>query len=214
MPAAAVLAPMRHIALAALATLALAGAALPSEAHAQVRTLLEMRQDRVVLQQWDLSCAAAALATILNHQHGDPVTERQIALTLIQRPEYIADPELVRRRQGFSLLDLKRYVDDRGYEGTGLGRLELSHLEERAPIMVPIDTYGYNHFVVFRGRHGNRVMLADPAFGNRTMTVERFMRAWIDFPGLGHVGFVVERRDGRRPPNRLAPSPREFMMLR
>lgn len=189
--------------------------ALPAAAdRAPVRSLLEMRQDRVVLQQWDLSCAAAALATILHHQHADPVSERDIALSLIQRPEYIADPDLVRRRQGFSLLDLKRYVDARGYEGTGFGRLELSHLEKRAPIMVPIDTYGYNHFVVFRGRHGNRVMLADPAFGTRTMTVERFMGAWIDFPGLGHVGFVVEHRDGRRRPNRLAPSPREFMMLR
>jgi uncharacterized protein len=205
---------LRRIVLTAVAALVLAGAAMPSQALAQVRSLIEMRTDRVVLQQWDISCAAAALATILNHQHGDPVTERQIALTLIQRPEYIADPELVRRRQGFSLLDLKRYVDARGYQGTGFGRLRLADLEARAPIMVPIDTYGYNHFVVFRGRHGNRVMLADPAFGNRTMTVERFMGAWIDFPGLGHVGFVVERRDGRALPNRLAPSQREFMMLR
>lgn len=188
--------------------------ATPLEAIAQVRSLIEMRTDRVVLQQWDLSCAAAALATILNFQHDHPVSEREIAFALIQRPEYIADPELVRRRQGFSLLDLKRYVDARGYVGTGFGRLRLADLEARAPIMVPIDTYGYNHFVVFRGRHGNRVMLADPAFGNRTMTVDRFMGAWIDFPGLGHVGFVVERRDGRSPPNRLAPRPREFMMLR
>jgi uncharacterized protein len=194
--------------------LVLAGMMMASEARAQVRSLLEMRTDRVVLQQWDLSCAAAALATILYYQHGDPVSERDIALSLIQRPEYIADPELLRRRQGFSLLDLKRYVDARGYQGTGFGRLRLADLEARAPIMVPIDTYGYNHFVVFRGRHGNRVMLADPAFGNRTMTVERFMGAWIDFPGLGHVGFVVERRDGRALPNRLAPRADEFMMLR
>jgi uncharacterized protein len=205
--------PWRN-ALAAVAALMLAVAAMPSDARAQVRSLLEMRQDRVVLQQWDLSCAAAALATILIHQHGDGVSEREIALALIQRPEYIADPELVRRRQGFSLLDLKRYVDARGYEGTGFGRLQLADLEARAPILVPIEIYGYNHFVVFRGRHGNRVMLADPAFGNRTMTVDRFMRAWLEFPALGRVGFVVERRDRRALPNRLAPRPREFMMVR
>ena len=30
---------------------------------AEIRSLLEARHDRVVLQQWDLSCGAAALAT-------------------------------------------------------------------------------------------------------------------------------------------------------
>lgn len=181
---------------------------------APVRSLIELRQERVVLQKWDLSCGAAALATVLNHQHGDRVTEREIGLALIQRPEYLADPRLVRVRQGFSLLDLKRYVDARGYRGTGYGRLQLADLEARAPVMVPIATHGYHHFVVFRGRLGDRVLLADPAFGNRTMTVARFMRAWLDYPELGRVGFVVERRDGQAPANRLAPRAREFMMLR
>jgi uncharacterized protein len=205
---------LRGFALVAMPALSLAGAAAPADAREPVRSLIEMRTDRVVLQQWDISCAAGALATILNYQHGDPVSERDIALALMRRPEYLADPGLVRRRMGFSLLDLKRYVDARGYRGTGFGRLELRHLEERAPIMVPIDTHGYNHFVVFRGRLGNGVLLADPAFGNRTMTVDRFMRAWIVYPALGRVGFVVERNDGRALPNRLGPEPREFMLLR
>ena len=50
-----------------------------------VKSLLEMRRDRVVVQKWDLSCGAAALATLLNYQHGDPVPEREIAKVLIQR---------------------------------------------------------------------------------------------------------------------------------
>ena len=32
-------------------------------------------------------------------------------------------------------------------------------------------------------------------------------------PELGHVGFVVVRRDGLIPPNRLAPRPDEFLAL-
>jgi uncharacterized protein len=181
--------------------------------HPPVRSLLELRQDRVVTQRWDLSCGAAALATILNFQHGDRVSEREVGLALIRRPEYLADPQLVNRRRGFSLLDLKRYVDARGYEGKGYGRLQLADLEARAPIMVAVDTHGYSHFVVFRGRLGNRVLLADPAFGNRTMTVMRFMRAWVDYPELGRIGFVVERRDGRTLPNRLAPRAGDFVTL-
>ena len=38
-----------------------------------------MRHDNVVVQEWDLSCGAAALATILNYQYDDPVSEREIA---------------------------------------------------------------------------------------------------------------------------------------
>lgn len=179
-----------------------------------VRSLLEIRRDKVVVQAWDLSCGAAALATILNHQHGDPVSEREIALGLINRKEYIEKPELVQIRQGFSLLDLKRYVDGRGYEGIGYGRLTLADLEAKAPIMVPIEAKGYNHFVVFRGRLGNRVLLADPAFGNTTMTVGAFERAWLEYPDIGKVGFVVVRRDGPTGPGALAARPEDFVFLR
>lgn len=179
-----------------------------------VTSLLEMRHERVVMQAWDLSCGAAALATLLKYQHGDPVGEREIAMALIQREEYIEHPELVQLRQGFSLLDLKRYVDQRGYRGLGYGRMALEDLVAKAPAMVPINLNGYNHFVIFRGMRGNRVLLADPAYGNRTMTVERFVGAWIAYPELGHVAFAVARRDGLIPPDQLEPRPQDFVMLR
>lgn len=166
------------------------------------------------MQQWDLSCGAAALATLLRYQHGDGISEKDIARGLINRAEYLENPELVKIRQGFSLLDLKRFVDARNYEGVGFGKLELDDLLEKAPIMVPINTKGYNHFVVFRGLRGNRVLLADPAWGNRTMTVKRFQRSWIDHPELGKVGFIVRRRDGVAAPNQLTPRASDFVMLR
>ena len=179
-----------------------------------VKSLLEIRQDRVVVQKWDLSCGAAALATLLNYQHGDPVSEKEIAKTLVQREEYLADPRLVQIRQGFSLLDLKRYVDQRGYEGIGYGQLTLEDLIEHAPIMVPVKFNGYSHFIVFRGIRGDRVLMADPAWGNRTMQVEKFEDAWLEYPGFGRVGFIVARRDGIKPLNRLTPHAREFVMWR
>jgi predicted double-glycine peptidase len=168
----------------------------------------------MVVQQWDLSCGAAALATLLAYQHGDFVSEREVANGLMRRKEYISRPELVRLRQGFSLLDLKRYVDQRGYDGIGYGRLTLEDLLEQAPIMVPVNFVGYNHFVVFRGMQGDRVLLSDPAWGNRTMRREKFENGWLVYPEIGKVGFVVKRRDGTAPPNQLAPHPSDFVMLR
>ncbi len=179
-----------------------------------VLSLLEMRQDHVIVQKWDLSCGAAALATLLNYQHNDPVEEKEIANALIQRQEYIDDPLLVRTREGFSLLDLKRYVDHRGYEGLGFGKLELDDLIERAPVMVPLNLSGYNHFVIFRGIQNNRVLVADPAWGNRTFLIDQFLDAWIEYPKFGKVGFIVTSKDDKNTKNRLIPRMKDFVFLR
>ncbi len=208
-------APARRGGWPAAAALALALAGVGGGAWAgPVRSLLEMRRDRVVVQEYDLSCGAAALATILNHQHGDPIAERQIALGLIGQTRYVENPELVRIRHGFSLLDLKVFVESRGYTGIGFGGLDLEDLVKKAPIMVPIRTSGYNHFVVFRGMFRDRVLLADPAFGNRTMTKQRFSKVWMNYGKIGHVGFIVGRNGAQSGPGALAARASDFPALR
>jgi uncharacterized protein len=197
----------------ALVVLLLCGPGFADE-QSPVRSLLEIRRAQVMIQNWDLSCGAAALGTLLRYEFGDPVTEKEIARALISRGEYIEHPELVKIREGFSLLDLKRYVQTRGYKGLGYPQLDLDDLIELAPIMVPINAVGYNHFVIFRGVMGNSVLLADPAWGNRTMTIEKFQRMWLDYAEpLGHVGFVVERADGGKPSSRLQPTLADFVAL-
>jgi hypothetical protein len=181
-----------------------------ADEHRPVRSLYEMRHQDVIVQKFDLSCGAAALATILKYQFGDNVTERDVAGGLIQRKEYIEHPEVIRIRQGFSLLDMKRYVDKRGYKGLGYGKLEMADLVRLAPIIVAVSPIGYSHFVVFRGRIGDQVLLADPAFGNRTMGIEKFQRIWIEFPQFGRIGFVVTRDGTPAPPGRLAARPELF----
>lgn len=196
------------------AMLGLAGGVPPLavRAAAPVESLLEIRQRNVVTQEWDLSCGAASLATLLRYQHADLVTERDVAVGLMQRPAYLQRPELVRLREGFSFADLKRYAEGRGYQGVGLGGLSLDDLTRRAPILVPISRRGYNHFVLFRGRTSDRVLLADPAWGNRTMTVQQFERAWRPYPEVGRVGFVVLAADGKQPGSPLlAPRADEFV---
>jgi hypothetical protein len=150
----------------------------------------------------------------LQYQWGDPATERDVALGLMKRKEYVEHPELVQIREGFSLLDLKRYVEGHGYKGIGLGGLDFDDLNSAAPMMVPVDANGYNHFVIFRGTFGNRVLLADPAWGNRTVTIDKFQRMWLDYgEPVGRVGFKVERADGSAPLRALVPEPADFATL-
>ena len=187
---------LRLVLLSGLFLHASAGAVEP------VRSLREMRQANVVVQQWDTSCGAAALATLLKFQHALPVSEKDIAELMLHR----TDPLKVKVRGGFSLLDLKRYADATGLEGVGYMNLALNDLMEMAPAIVPVDVRGYPHFVVVRGRSGQKVLIADPAFGNRTMDVQAFELAW-----QGNIGFVVQRRDGQPPPNELTERPTDML---
>ena len=68
--------------------------------------------------------------------------------------------------------------------------------------------------MVFRGIRGNRVLVADPAWGNRTLTVDEFEDEWLNYPEFGRVGFVVAQKDGTLPPNRLPPRSDDFVFLR
>ena len=157
---------------------------------------------------------AAALATLLKYEWGMPVTEKQVANGLMARREYIENPNLVQIREGFSLLDLKRYVEAHGFKGEGLGQLDFNDLVENAPIMVPVNALGYNHFVIFRGVMRDRVLLADPAWGNRTMTTDKFQLMWLDYgKEMGHIGFTVKRANGSAPISSLGPRSTDFVMF-
>src|SRR5438128_5993061 len=78
-----------------------------------VRSLLEIRQDGVVVQKWETSCAAAALATVLTYSQNDPVSEKAVAMGMLRT----TDPIKVKVRRGFSLLDMKHFVETRGSKG-------------------------------------------------------------------------------------------------
>ncbi len=168
-----------------------------------VRSFLEIRRKNVVIQEWDLSCGAASLATILRYQHGEQVTEREIAESMLRS----TDDELVRRRLGFSLLDLKRYLTGRGYVGEGYAELSLNDLLGLAPSIVPVRLFTYDHFVIFRGIEAGRVILADSAYGVRTMDVRSFLAIWEK-----RVTFVV-RHPGEPTTHNLLALPDKDLLL-
>lgn len=159
--------------------------ALPTLAAERVRSLKEIREDAVIVQQWDTSCAAAAVATVLTYTFGDPVSEQAVAQGMLRHTE----PLRVRYRGGFSLLDMKRYVEERGYRATGFRDLAFDDLLLFEGAIVPINLHGDNHYVVVKGlAKSGDVWLGDPAYGNRTMSKDRFENVWMD-----GMAFIVSR---------------------
>jgi len=159
---------------------------VPVTLHQDLKTRAEFANTHIIKQQFDYSCGSAALATLLNYYLGEKLTEKQIIGGLV---EY-GDKKQIDRLKAFSLLDMKRFVEKLGYHGTGY-KADIADLKALGkPCIVPMEIFGYQHFVVFRGIVQDHVFLADPYMGNVSFPVEQFSKMW-----QRNVAFVVTDGD-------------------
>ncbi|MGB5621132.1 MAG: C39 family peptidase [Gammaproteobacteria bacterium] len=159
--------------------------------NTRVVSLLEMRERNLVRQGWDMSCGAAALSTVLGYHFGAEYSEATIAATILSN----TDPDRIRARGGFSLLDLKRFAEAVGYSANGYANLALEDLAAaNVPAILPVRIRNLDHFVVFRGRVAGKVLIGDPAFGNLTMSERRFAKVWTN-----GIGFLVKSVEAEAP---------------
>lgn len=82
------------------------------------------------------------------------------------------------RREGFSLLDMQRYLADIGFKADGFTVPLQKLFDSKLPAIVLITEKGYNHFVVIKGAEDGRVLLGDPSSGTRAITREHFEAIW------------------------------------
>lgn len=165
---------------------------------APVESMRESRFRHLVRQRTDYSCGAASLATILRYAYRLEADED----TVIEGMLAVADPEIVRER-GFSLLDIKRYVESLGLRGRGY-RVDEARLRSlRVPSLVLMDVRGFRHFVVLKQVHGDVAEIGDPILGNRVMPLAEFLDAWPS-----RAVFVVIGTDFDRNTVLLQPSTR------
>jgi predicted double-glycine peptidase len=169
-----------------------------------VQSLQELREGGVVRQKWDLSCGAAALSTLLTYDLHEPATESEIVVWILHR----TNPVKIKARGGFSLFDLKRYAKFRGFNSEGYAGLDLKDLVGLGrPAIVATQVNSFNHFMVFRGLVADRVILADPAFGNTTLTTQQFKEIWKK-----GIAFLV-LPTGSTPPSQLQPKRTDLMTV-
>lgn len=147
----------------------------------------------VVRQQYDYSCGSAALTTLLDFYLGRNFQERQVMEGLLR----FGETERIIQRRGFSLLDMKRLVTALGHPSGGFRAQEKDLIALDHPAIAPIEYAGFKHFVVIRAVHEGRVYVADPALGNLSFTLHRFMEIWDD-----NVLFIVFP-NGHKPTNGL-----------
>lgn len=147
-------------------------------------SLQAQRFQATVRQQFDFSCGSAAVATLLTHHYGYPVTEQ----TAFEQM-YLRGDQAKIRAEGFSLLDMKRFLEAHGFAADGF-EVSLEQVSEAGiPAIALISDNGYHHFVVIKGLRAGRVLVGDPSRGTRVMSQGDFQAMWQN-----RLVFVIHNR--------------------
>lgn len=147
-------------------------------------SMKEARFSAMIRQQYDFSCGSAALSTLLTFHYRFAVTEQQVFEEMFAR----GDQSKI-KQEGFSLLDMKRYLEAHGFESDGF-EAPLENLASASiPAIVLINDNGYNHFVVIKGIRDGRVLLGDPSGGTRAVPRKTFESIWVN-----QILFIISNR--------------------
>jgi uncharacterized protein len=154
--------------------------------NVSVKSFAEMKFSTVYKQQFDFSCGSAALASLLTFHYDDEVNEQSVFLDMFEHGDQEKIKEL-----GFSLLDMKNYLERRGYRSDGF-KMELDQLHEASsPAITIIDADGYLHFIIIKGLTEQRVLVGDPAVGVNIIPRDKFEEIWGD-----RILFLIHAENG------------------
>jgi predicted double-glycine peptidase len=150
--------------------------------YKKVESIRERRFANLVEQKTDFSCGAAALATILRQAYWMDVDEDHVIKGMLVN----ADQDLV-RTQGFSMLDMKRYLESIGMRARGYRIGPDTLITVRIPVVVLLEIRGYKHFVVMQRADKDWVYIGDPVLGHKRYSKDDFVKGWngIVFAILG-----------------------------
>lgn len=146
----------------------------------QVMTWWEIPFRSVVRQRYDFSCGSAAVATLLTFHYGHSTSEREVFADMWAK----GNQETI-RKVGFSMLEMKEYLDRSGYRTNGLRLTTEQFVKLRRPMIVLIELNGFAHFVVVKGVSDGQVLTGDSVLGLRQYSLEDFEKMW------NHIALVV-----------------------
>lgn len=150
--------------------------AFGASATAQVQDYRTLRYSSVVGQTTDFTCGPAALATLLTHYYGRPVSEATFT-------ERAVDDMRARGKdvvEGLTLLSLRNALSSEGISSAGYW-LTLEQLREVMDAGLPVVAsvvYPKGHYSLVLAVDDQNVLLADPSWGVRSQPIANFLNAW------------------------------------
>ncbi|MDX1302188.1 C39 family peptidase [Photobacterium sp.] len=137
--------------------------------NVDVKSYQEKLFGDVQRQQYDFSCGSAAVASLITYHYGIETSENTVFEYMFSN----GDKQKIEKK-GFSLLDMKKYLDSVGLEANGY-KIPLNKFKKLGiPGITIVNFDGYMHFVVIKGINSKQIILGDPSRGTVVMDIEKF----------------------------------------
>ncbi|EAK0963597.1 peptidase C39 [Campylobacter upsaliensis] len=136
-----------------------------------VKSYQEIKNEKVIRQNYEESCGAASLATLINTLDDNNLTELDLLKTMSGQKLYT---DMV------SFADLNDAVKKLGFQSKSY-KIDRKILESimSVPILVKIeDDPRFPHFVVIINHKGNYLQIFDPSYGEYISSKREFYSVW------------------------------------
>ncbi|EML8171408.1 C39 family peptidase [Campylobacter upsaliensis] len=136
-----------------------------------VKSYQEIKNEKVIRQNYEESCGAASLATLINILNDSNLTESDLLKAMSGQQLYT---DMV------SFADLNDAVKKLGFQSKSY-KIDRKILESimSVPILVKIeDDPRFPHFVVIINHKGNYLQILDPSYGEYISSKREFYSVW------------------------------------
>ncbi|MCH4593746.1 C39 family peptidase [Achromobacter xylosoxidans] len=134
--------------------------------HRGVQDWKSQRDRDITKQDFDFSCGAASMATLLQGAFGFSITELQLL-------------QLMDKQNGrASFEDMAQALQALGFQAQGYSATFSQLKSLKIPVILYVKNRKYDHFTVLRGINQDTIWLADPSVGNQTLSRHQFLEMW------------------------------------
>lgn len=144
---------------------------LALEAEFVTKSFFELKNENLVRQNYEQSCGASSLATMINLIDDENLSEFDV-LKLMSEQELKTDM--------VSFADLETVLSKLGYENKSY-KINKENLDKliNIPMIVKIeDDPRFPHFIVLIKHKGDFLEILDPSHGRYTSSKREFLRLW------------------------------------
>ena len=144
---------------------------LALEAEFVTKSFFELKNENLVRQNYEQSCGAASLATMINLIDDENLSEFDV-LKLMSEKELYTDM--------VSFADLEAVLSKLGYENKSykINKESLDKLINTAMIVKIEDDPRFPHFIVLIKHKGDFLEILDPSHGRYISSKREFLRLW------------------------------------
>ncbi len=128
-----------------------------------------MKKNLIVLQDGYKECGAASLLSIIHYYKGSISMAKLVELTNTNK-------------EGTNFYQLKQAAEKLGFNANGYKTNNYNTVQEiETPFIIQIIDKNYEHFCVVYTMKKNKVVVMDPAIGQREILIEEFKNIWTGY---------------------------------